>query len=286
MKICFLIILSFFNISTIGNLKAERFDFKEYFEGRNIYKKCMADENNRLDPSSSNIVDTYLLTKTYDKAFRQYLADTIPTKPLPPSSDELFQNFGADINKIKSISDEVIYHPVNYKILFGNKADPDLQATFKVVKNPEVISNDNDIKLRIVQAINEFFSLEFWDFGDKFSFTELSTYIVNSLAPDITTLVLVPNQTEKAFGSLYEISTENDEIFISGATVDDVEIIDSITASRLKTSGTVVTTASTENAGITSSANTVSTTTTTSTSSSSSSSSSSGNSGSGNSGGY
>tara|TARA_Y200000002_G_scaffold380447_1_gene391955 strand:- start:21890 stop:25417 length:3528 start_codon:yes stop_codon:yes gene_type:complete len=247
-----------------------------------------ADENNRLDPSSSNIVDTYLLTKTYDKSFRQYLADTIPNKPLPPSSDELFQNFGAEINKIKSISDEVIYHPVNYKILFGNKADPDLQATFKVVKNPEVISNDNDIKLRIIQAINEFFSLEFWDFGDKFSFTELSTYIINSLAPDITTLVLVPNQTEKAFGSLYEISTENDEIFISGATVDDVEIIDSITASRLKTSGTVVTTASTENAGITSSANTVSTTTTTSTStsSSSSSSSSSGNSGSGNSGGY
>ena len=48
MKICFLIILSFFNISTIGNLKAERFDFNEYFEGRKIYKKCMADENNRL----------------------------------------------------------------------------------------------------------------------------------------------------------------------------------------------------------------------------------------------
>jgi hypothetical protein len=229
-----------------------------------------------------------MLTRTYDIAYRQFLQGDRLTEPLPPSSDEMYRTYGVELDKIKSISDEVIYHPVNYKILFGNKADPDLQATFKVVKNPEVISNDNDIKLRIIQAINEFFSLEFWDFGDKFSFTELSTYIINSLAPDITTLVLVPNQTEKAFGSLYEISTENDEIFISGATVDDVEIIDSITASRLKTSGTVVTTASTENAGITSSANTVSTTTTTSTStsSSSSSSSSSGNSGSGNSGGY
>ena len=215
-----------------------------------------ADENNRLDPSSSNLIDTYLLTRTYDKAFRSFLSGTTETKPLPPSSDQLFQNFGSEINKIKSISDEVIYHPVKYKVLFGNKADSDLQATFKVVKNSEVITNDNDIKLRIVQAINEFFALEFWDFGDKFSFTELSTYIINSLAPDVTTLVLVPNQTEKAFGSLYEISTENDEIFISGATVDDVKIIDSITASRLKASGTVISTATTSNSGITSSANT------------------------------
>mgnify|MGYP000651310070 CR=1 FL=1 len=123
-----------------------------------------------------------------------------------------------NLRKIKAISDEIIYHPVKYKVLFGTLATIDLQATFKVVKNPEVITNDNDIKLRIVQAINEFFALEFWDFGDKFSFTELSTYIVNVLAPDITTLVLVPNQTEKAFGSLYEVSTENDEIFINSSS--------------------------------------------------------------------
>ena len=215
-----------------------------------------ADENSRLDPSSTNIIDTYLLTSTYDKQFREYLSGVRSSKPLPPSSDELFQNFGAEINKIKSISDEVVYHPVKYKILFGNKSETDLQATFKVVKNPEQVTNDNDIKLRIVTAINQFFSLEYWDFGDKFSFSELATYIMNSLAPDINTIVLVPNQTEKVFGSLYEITTESDEIFISSATVDDVEIIDSITASRLKANGNIVTTATTENAGITSSSNT------------------------------
>jgi hypothetical protein len=218
-----------------------------------------ADENSRLDPSATNIIDTYLLTSTYDKQFREYLKDVRSTPPLAPSSDQLFQNFGSAINKIKSISDEVIYHPVKYKILFGDKADTDLQATFKVVKNAEQVTNDNDIKLRIITAINQFFSLEFWDFGDKFSFTELSTYIVNSLAPDITTIVLVPKQTDKVFGSLYEITTESDEIFISSATVADVEIIDSLTASRLKASGAIVTTASTENAGITSSTNTTST---------------------------
>jgi len=225
-----------------------------------------ADENSRIDPSSTNMIDTYLLTKTYDNNFRKFLAGQVNARPLPPSSDELFQNFGSEIDKIKSISDEVIYHPVKYKILFGEKADVDLQATFKVVKNNSIVTNDNDIKLRIINAVNEFFSLEYWDFGDKFSFTELATYIMNSVSPDINTIVLVPNQTEKAFGSLYEITTESDEIFISGATVSDVEIIDSITASRLKASGAVVTTASTTNAGITSS--TLSTTGTTSTSTS------------------
>jgi len=215
-----------------------------------------ADENNRLDPSSTNMIDTYLLTKTYDRNFREYLRGVTSSKPLPPSSDELFQNFGQDINKIKSISDEVIYHPVKYKVLFGDKADVDLQATFKVVKNPDIVTNDNDVKLRLIQAVNEFFSLEFWDFGDKFSFSELATYIMTSLTPDIQTVVLVPNQTGRAFGSLYEITSENDEIFISGATVDNVEIIDSVTASRLKASGAVVTNATSDNAGIQSSTNT------------------------------
>ena len=48
MKICFLIILSILNTFIIDNLKAEGFDFNEFFEGRKIHKKCMADENNRL----------------------------------------------------------------------------------------------------------------------------------------------------------------------------------------------------------------------------------------------
>ena len=39
------------------------------------------------------------------------------------------------------------------------------------------------------------------------------------------------SQGTQAFGSLYEIRAENDEIFISDATVDDLEIIDAITAS-------------------------------------------------------
>jgi hypothetical protein len=53
--------------------------------------------------------------------------------------------------------------------------------------------------------------------------------------------VIVPKEIEQGFGSLFQISAAADEIFISGATVDDVEIIDSLGANQLAASGTVVT---------------------------------------------
>jgi RNase P/RNase MRP subunit p29 len=212
------------------------------------------DVTNRIDPSVTNIIDIYLLTRTYDSDFRSYLDGNVDSKPLPMSSDSMYNNFGKQINLIKSISDEVIYHPVKYKILFGNKSESKFQAVFKVVKNSSEVVNDDDVKVRVIEAINEYFALENWDFGDIFYFSELSAYVMNQLAPDIVTFVIVPDQATQTFGSLFEIKSESDEIFISGATVDDVEIIDAVTASRLKASGTVVSSTSTSNVGITSTA--------------------------------
>jgi hypothetical protein len=201
-----------------------------------------ADSNNRIDPSSSNIMDTYLLTRGYDRQYRLYLDGQLTEKPLPPSSDQLFRSFGRSINKIKSISDEVIYHPVKYKVLFGSKANEDLQSTFKAVKNPDQVLNDNDIKTRIISLVNQYFAIDNWDFGDTFYFQELATFVMNRMAPDLVTFIIVPNQAEQGFGSLFEIRSEPDEIFISGASVNDVILIDEITASRLNANGTVVTT--------------------------------------------
>jgi hypothetical protein len=210
------------------------------------------DSSNRIDPSSSNIIDIFLLTRSYDTEFRSWLSNDIENKPLPQSSDAMYQNFGKDINLIKSISDEVIYHPVKYKILFGDKADVKFQSVFKVVKNTNEVVNDDDVKVRVIQAVNEYFDLENWDFGDTFYFSELSTYVMTQLAPDIVTFVIVPDQASQSFGSLFEIKSESDEIFISGATVDDVEIIDAITASKLKSSGSIVTSTPNINVGISS----------------------------------
>lgn len=202
------------------------------------------DGNTRLDPSSSNIIDMYILTRTYDLDFRLWLQGTLESKPLLPSSDSLYSNFNNELAKIKSISDTIIYHPVKYKILFGEQATTDLQATFKIVKNPDRVLNDSDIKSRVIEAINEFFALENWDFGDTFYFSELSTYVMTQLAPDVSTFVIVPNAGNQAFGSLYEIKSENDEIFINGAKVQNIEIIDAVTASKLKASGSITTSSS------------------------------------------
>ena len=210
-----------------------------------------ADENNRIDPGASNIIDTYILTRQYDADFRKYLANSTSDEPLPPSSDQLFLNYGQEINQYKATSDEVIYHPVKYKVLFGSKAEDKLQAVFKIVKNPGQVVNDNDIRSRIVAAINQFFALDNWTFGESFNFTELSTYVMNSVAPDITNFIIVPAQADQTFGSMYEIKSEENEIFISDATVDNIEIIDSITASRINAGeGAFVSSTGTVNTGI------------------------------------
>jgi len=213
-----------------------------------------ADYNQRIDPAASNIIDTYLLTRSYDTFYRQWLAGDIAQKPIPASADQLFQSYGTELDKIKSISDEVIYHPVKYKPLFGSKAETSLQATFKIVKNPDTVVNDNEIKSRVISAINTFFNLDNWEFGESFYFTELSTFIMNELTPDVVSIVIVPNASDQSFGSLFEIKSEADEIFVNSATVNNVEIIDAVTAGRLKATGNVVTASQeTANTGVQSS---------------------------------
>ena len=193
-----------------------------------------ASSSRRIDPSASNIIDISIMTRSYDDAFRKYLAGGSTSEPTPPTSDMLRLNFGSKLNAIKSISDEIIYHPVKYKILFGALASPKLQGQFKVVKNPNKTINDNDLKVRIITAINTFFNIAYWDFGDRFFLTELTTYVLNSVSPDISNIVLLPRQTDQVFGSLFEIQSKHDEILVSGATVDNIDIVTAISATEVR----------------------------------------------------
>jgi len=263
-------------------------DYKAYFGRADLkfHYTHVADSGYRIDPSASNIIDTYIMSKSYDTQVKQYIAGTILTKPKPPSNDELFRSYGSSINKIKSISDEIIYHPVKYKILFGSKANPDLQVKFKIVKNASIVINDNELKSDIIEAINKFFDIENWDFGETFYFQELSAYIINQLSPKLVSILIVPRQTTQSFGSLFEIKSEPDEIFASAAKVSDIETIDQITATNLQATGTVINAVSTSiTSGITSSAS-IPTSTSTNTTTTTSSLSSSGSSNSGSGGGY
>lgn len=201
-------------------------------------------EERRIDPSKSNIIDIYLLTTSYDNAVRSWLLGNLPAAPLVPTSQSLESNYRPALEPIKAISDEIVFHPVTYKILFGTNADTNLQATFKAVRNANKPTTDNDLKTRILSAISNFFALENWEFGQSFYFSELSTYVMNELTPDITNFIIVPT-SNAGFGSLYEVACQSNEIFINGATISDIEIIDAITASQLKSSSLILTSSGT-----------------------------------------
>ena len=202
--------------------------------------KHNAGQETRIDPSVSNIIDCYMLERTYDNLYRIWLQDG-GVKPTISTPDQLRIRYASKLDNLKSLNDQIVYHPVKYRILFGANADESLQATFKVVKNASSNLSNAVIKTRVVAAINEYFALDNWDFGDNFYFTELAAYIHNQLAPDLLTVVIVPNESGQTFGSLFQISSATDEIFISGATVDDVSIISALGANQLVSSGSVVT---------------------------------------------
>jgi len=216
-------------------------DYKVYNGRDNLKFQYIhnADYEARIDPGITNLIDVYILTREYDTQYRQWVSGGRTNEPLPPSSDSLYNLLSPDLNKIKAISDEVIYHPVKYKVLFGNKASADVRAVFKVVKNDEVVISDNDVKSRVLTAIAEFFALENWEFGDNFYFSELSTYVMNRLAPNIVNFIIVPKQGDLSFGSLFEIRSEKDQLFINGASIEDIEIISAITASKIQSAGAV-----------------------------------------------
>jgi hypothetical protein len=185
----------------------------------------------RIDPAKSNIIDIYILTSTYDISFRNWLISG-GTKPMSPTVAMLEDTYSKSLEPIKSVSDSIVYHPAKYKILFGEKASPNLQATFRASRNSSRSVSDNDLKTRIITAINDFFAIENWDFGDTFHFSELSTYVMNIMTPDITNFIIVSNNGS-AFGNLYEIASQSDEIFVSGLTVNDIEIIGAVTPGKL-----------------------------------------------------
>jgi hypothetical protein len=60
------------------------------------------------------------------------------------------------------------------------------------------------------------------------------------VSPDVSNFVILPRQQSQAFGSLFEIQSKPDEIFVSGATVDDIEIVSSITSAEIRSSSNSV----------------------------------------------
>ena len=194
----------------------------------------------RIDPSARNIIDMYILTESYDNQYRIWLEDTTgnitePEKPTLVDMSVAYQ----DLNNLKSVSDSISFNSAQYKILFGSKAPSELQATFKVVRAENSRISNSEIRTRVIDIINEYFAIENWDFGDTFYFSELAAYIHQELSQNLGSVVIVPKTSNQNFGDLFQISCDANEIFVSSATVDDVEIIDSVTASQLQSNQSV-----------------------------------------------
>jgi hypothetical protein len=197
--------------------------------------KHFAPDAFRIDPSVSNIMDTYILTTTFDEATRVALDNNTPLVdlPTPPTPESLRIQF-ADFDDFKAMSDSIVYHPARYKILFGDQAIPLLQAFFKVVQTQGSLISDSQLKLDILNAINQFFAVDNMDFGETFYLTELLAFIHQQLAPDVQSVVAVPKTGNQTFGRLFQIRSEPDELFISAASATDIELVDSLTDEELR----------------------------------------------------
>ena len=198
--------------------------------------------NRRIDPSPNNIIDLYILTQQYSIDYQSWAQDITGTitQPSLPTSDQLEISYSS-LDDYKAVSDTIIYNPAQFKPLFGAKADPKLQAQFKVVKNSNVVISDNEIQTSVISAINSYFDVANWDFGETFYFSELAAYLHMQLVPNISSIVIVPANEASVFGSLMQVNANINEIITSCATVNDVKIITAITAAQLNQTGALIT---------------------------------------------
>ena len=192
--------------------------------------KRVASGDVRVDPAIGNIVDVNVMTRSYDSAFRRWMADdrNPATKPSPPSAASLEKQF-EDLDSKRSVSDSVIYRPGRYRILFGELADQEMQGTFQVVKVAGTSLSDNEIKSRVLDAIVKFFDIDNWEFGESFYFTQLSSYIHREMQGVVGSIVIKPTRPGVEFGGLFQINPGADELLIPDVSLDGVEIVDALT---------------------------------------------------------
>jgi hypothetical protein len=189
----------------------------------------------RIDPTTTNIIDLYLVTQAYYTAYTNWIQDSTGTiaKPDVPTISELQQAYG-NLDEYKMLTDSVIPNSVRFLPLFGTKAPAQLQGTVKVIKSQSTNASDSEIRSAVLSAMNSYFNINNWGFGDTFYFSELSAYLHAQLGDLVSSVVLVPNDPTMSFGDLYEIKSAPFEIFVNGATANDVLVIAALTPVQLQ----------------------------------------------------
>lgn len=186
-----------------------------------------------IDPSVTNIIDIFVVTSGYYTELRSWLRGDISDRPIPPTSLELRTSF-AQLLEARMMSDAVVVHPGTFKILFGANASSILKGSFKVIPSQTGKLTSNELKVQIVDIVRNFFDVDNWEFGETFYFSELSAAIHSSLPGELDSVVLVPESADSVFGDMFELAPQEDELFIPDITVDNIEIVEHLSAKTLK----------------------------------------------------
>jgi hypothetical protein len=226
-----------YNLLVLGTYSAMTGRQGLYFQYKHI-----SGNTTRINPSTSNIIDLYITTQSYYTQYQNWVKDTTGTvvQPTMPSINELTQMY-SNLDNYKMLTDSVIINSVKFKPLFGNKAESNLQATIKVIKNTMTTASDSEIRTKVLSEMNNYFTIDNWDFGDIFYFSELAAYLHNVLGDYINSVILVPKDPNLTFGDLYEIRSAPYEIFVNCAQATDIVIISALTPAQLQTSANATT---------------------------------------------
>jgi hypothetical protein len=192
-----------------------------------------APSDNLIDPSPSNIHDTYILTRGYYSRMLDWLNGTLTTEPVAPTSFELRTSYRSMLAS-KMLSDAVVLHPAKIKLLFGDKAAAELRAKFKIVKASGSSLTDDQLRIKTLDIISSYFDIAEWDFGTAFYATELLAVIHQKLATDIASVVLVPEFPTNYYGDLLYIEADSDEILMPAAELKDIVVISGLDKTSLR----------------------------------------------------
>ena len=212
-----------------------QYSMKPGRQGLQFQYRHNSNNTTRIDPATTNIIDLYVVTQAYYTQYQNWIQDTTDTVPMParPTISELSNQYG-QIQDYKMLTDSAILNSVVFKPLFGPKAASALRGTIKVIKNSSTNASDSEIRSAVLTEMNNYFSINNWNFGDTFYFSELSAYIHNQIGELVSSCVLVPNDPSLHFGDLYEIKCLPYEIFVNAATSNDVLVIAALTPAELQ----------------------------------------------------
>jgi hypothetical protein len=202
-------------------------------EGINFLWQHRTPRYNLIDPSTTNIMDTYIITRGYYKNLVLWLNNKVKNEPIAPTPFQLRNDFGYLLGNAM-LSDTVILHTGKIKPIIGEKSKDELRATIKIIRSSNNSVTNNQLKTVIVDLVLEFFDINKWEFGETFYFSELSAFIHARLAPYLDSVVLVPLSDNHVFGDLYQVFAKEDEIIQPSISVNDISIVQSLDPRTLK----------------------------------------------------